>query len=84
MPPEGLRPVSDFDLNRYLGQWYEIARLDHAFERGLRDVNATYQRQDDGSIQVINRGYDTKRHAWKTAVGHALPIGEPDTASLKV
>ena len=42
MPPEGLRPVSDFDLNRYLGQWYEIARLDHAFERGLRDVNATY------------------------------------------
>ena len=83
-PPEGLRPVTSFDLNRYLGQWYEIARLDHSFERGMSDVSATYQLQDDGSVKVINRGYDTQRQAWKEAIGRALFVGESSTASLKV
>ncbi|MDP3439989.1 MAG: lipocalin family protein [Azonexus sp.] len=83
-PPEGLRPVTSFDLNRYLGQWYEIARLDHSFERGMSDVNATYQLQNDGSVKVINRGYDTQRQAWKEAIGRALFIGDSNTASLKV
>ena len=83
-PPEGLSPVTPFDLNRYLGRWYEIARLDHSFERGMSDVNATYQLQDDGSVKVINRGYDTQRGAWKEAVGRALFIGDRNTASLKV
>lgn len=83
-PPEGLRPVTSFDLNRYLGQWYEIARLDHSFERGMSDVSATYQLQEDGSVKVINRGYDTQRGAWKEAVGRAQFIGDPSTASLKV
>jgi apolipoprotein D and lipocalin family protein len=83
-PPEGVRPVTAFDINRYLGQWYEIARLDHSFERGMSDVSATYQLQDDGSVKVINRGYDTQRQAWKEAVGRALFIGNPGTGSLKV
>lgn len=83
-PPEGVRPVASFDLNRYLGQWYEIARLDHSFERGMRDVNATYQLNDDGSVKVINRGFDTQRQAWKEAIGRAVFIGDPGTASLKV
>lgn len=83
-PPQGLRPVTSFELNRYLGQWYEIARLDHSFERGMSDVNATYQLQDDGSVKVINRGYDPQRQAWKEAIGRALFIGDSGTASLKV
>ena len=83
-PPEGLRPVTSFEINRYLGQWYEIARLDHSFERGMSDVNATYQLQDDGSVKVINRGYDTQRQAWKEAIGRALFIGDSSTGSLKV
>lgn len=83
-PPEGVHPVTSFDLNRYLGQWYEIARLDHAFERGMSDVNATYQLQDDGSVKVINRGYDMQRQVWKEAIGRALFIGDSSTASLKV
>ncbi|QLQ25967.1 MAG: lipocalin family protein [Dechloromonas sp.] len=83
-PPEGVRPVTAFDINRYLGQWYEIARLDHSFERGMSDVSATYQLQDDGSVKVINRGYDTQRRAWKEAVGRALFTGNPGTGSLKV
>ena len=83
-PPEGVRPVTSFDINRYLGQWYEIARLDHSFERGMSDVSATYQLQDDGSVKVINRGYDTQRQAWKEAIGRAVFIGDSHTASLKV
>lgn len=83
-PPEGVRPVTSFDINRYLGQWYEIARLDHSFERGMSDVSATYQLQDDGSVKVINRGYDAQRQAWKEAIGRALFIGDSTTASLKV
>src|SRR5574343_632858 len=83
-PPEGLRPVTSFDLDRYLGQWYEIARLDHSFERGMSDVNAVYALQDDGSVKVINRGYDTQRQAWKEAIGRALFIGDENTGSLKV
>ena len=83
-PPEGVRPVTSFDINRYLGRWYEIARLDHSFERGMSDVSATYQLQDDGSVKVINRGYDAQRQAWKEAIGRALFIGDSGTASLKV
>lgn len=83
-PPDGVRAVTSFDLNRYLGQWYEIARLDHAFERGMSDVHATYRLQADGSVKVINRGYDTKRQTWKAAIGRALFIGDAGTASLKV
>jgi apolipoprotein D and lipocalin family protein len=83
-PPDGLRPVTSFDIQRYLGQWYEIARLDHSFERGMTDVTATYRLQDDGSVQVINRGYDTQRQDWKEAVGRAVFLGDSRTASLKV
>lgn len=83
-PPEGVRPVTSFEINRYLGQWYEIARLDHSFERGMSNVNATYQLQDDGSVKVINRGFDTQRQAWKEAIGRALFIGDSSIASLKV
>ncbi len=83
-PPAGVHPVTSFDLNRYLGQWYEIARLDHSFERGMSDVNATYQLQADGSLKVINRGYDMQRQAWKEAIGRALLIGDSSTGSLKV
>lgn len=83
-PPEGIRPVTSFDLNRYLGQWYEIARLDHVFERGMSDISANYQLQDNGSVKVINRGYNTQRQVWKEAIGRALFVGDSDTASLKV
>ena len=83
-PPAGMTPVGPFQIERYLGKWYEIARLDHSFERGMSDVNATYQLQDDGSVKVINRGYDTRKQAWKEAIGRALFIGDSQTASLKV
>jgi apolipoprotein D and lipocalin family protein len=83
-PPEGMTPVTPFDLTRYEGKWYELARLDHSFERGLTDVSATYRAQADGSVEVINRGYDNKRKEWRQAVGRALFTGESNRASLKV
>lgn len=55
--PDGVEPVSGFELDRYLGTWYEIARLDHRFERGLSEVTATYRMREDGGVHVINRGY---------------------------
>jgi len=83
-PPDGVAVVSPFDIARYEGKWYEIARLDHSFERGLTDVSATYRRQPDGSVEVLNRGYDSERKDWREAVGRALFTGAPDVGSLKV
>jgi apolipoprotein D and lipocalin family protein len=55
-PPPGVGVVSPFDLQRYLGTWFEVARLDHRFERGLSRVSATYSLNADGSVKVLNRG----------------------------
>nr|WP_152207444.1 lipocalin family protein [Marinobacter changyiensis] len=82
--PEGIRPVKTVDVNQYAGTWYEIARLDHSFERGLSDVSAEYQIQDDGSLKVINRGYSTEEGTWKEAEGHAVFVDENRTGHLKV
>jgi apolipoprotein D and lipocalin family protein len=83
-PPDGMSAVTPFDIERYVGKWHEIARLDHSFERGLSDVSATYRQLDDGSVEVINRGFDAKREQWRQAVGRALFTGDPSRASLKV
>ena len=83
-PPPGVKPVSDFDLNRYLGCWYEIARLDHSFERGLSQVSATYGLREGGGVRVLNRGYDERTGVWKEAEGRAFFIGDPRVGSLKV
>lgn len=82
--PEGVEAVDGFVLDRYLGRWYEIARLDHRFERGLTAVTATYSLRDDGGVRVVNRGYDTAAERWEAAVGKAYFIGEPDVGRLKV
>ena len=82
--PEGIEPVTDFDVQRYLGTWYEIARLDHRFERGLDAVTATYESRDDGGLDVINRGYDTDSGDWRDARGRAYFVDDSDTAHLKV
>jgi apolipoprotein D and lipocalin family protein len=82
--PEGIAPVTGFTVDKYLGRWFEIARLDHSFERGLSRVSAEYSRRDDGGIRVLNRGYDADKQRWKEAEGKAYFIGEPSVARLKV
>lgn len=82
--PEGIKPVEDFDFNRYLGRWYEIARLDHPFERGLSKVYAEYSLRDDGGIKVINRGWDVNKKQWKEVEGRAYFVKSNNLAYLKV
>jgi apolipoprotein D and lipocalin family protein len=82
--PPGATPVSPFDVQRYAGTWYEVARLDHRFERGLVDVSATYTLRPDGSVGVLNRGFDAAGGRWKEAEGVARFIGASHTGSLKV
>jgi len=82
--PPGLEPVTGFELERYLGRWYEIARLDHGFERGLSNVRAEYSLREDGGVRVVNRGYDEEAGEWRTATGRAYFVDSPDVAHLKV
>jgi len=79
-----IEPVTNFDLNRYLGKWYEIARLDHSFERGLEQVSAEYSRREKGGIKVINSRYSPEKNKWREAVGKAFFVRGPDEGYLKV
>lgn len=82
--PKAVQPVTDFELERYLGTWYEIARLDHSFERGLSGVTAEYCLRDDGGIQVLNRGFSESKNQWKEAVGKAYFVNSDSEGFLKV
>lgn len=82
--PDNIKPVQGFDVNRYLGTWYEIARLDHRFERGLSQVTAEYSLLEGGGVKVVNRGYSQDEKAWDVAEGKAYFVGEPDSGHLKV
>ena len=82
--PEGVYPVKVFDINKYLGTWYEIARLDHSFERGLTKVTAEYSLRDDGGVMVINKGFSPAEKRWKKAEGKAYFVRGQDEGYLKV
>jgi apolipoprotein D and lipocalin family protein len=82
--PENVQPVEHFELDRYLGKWYEIARMDHAFEQGLSQVTAEYSMRDDGGIKVVNRGYLEVEKKWKQSVGKAYFVSAKDIGLLKV
>jgi apolipoprotein D and lipocalin family protein len=77
-------PVKEFRLDRFSGVWYEIARLDHRFERGLSNVSATYTPGADGRITVMNRGFDDADGTWKDIEGKARLAGNPEEGRLKV
>lgn len=82
--PENVKPVSDFDAERYLGTWYEVARLPHSFEEGLSQVTAEYSLMDDGNIRVVNAGYNAESGEWDRAEGVAKFVEGPDVGHLKV
>lgn len=83
-PPKNVEVIEGFDAERYLGRWYEIARLNHPFERGLNQVTATYSPRDDGGLKVVNRGFNPKKQQWKESVGKAFFTGDRQRAALKV
>jgi apolipoprotein D and lipocalin family protein len=82
--PEGAHPVEGFALESYLGLWYEVARLDHFFERGLSNVTAHYSLRADGLVKVLNRGYDERAGKWRRATGRARFAGPRDVGRLEV
>ncbi|WP_108653101.1 lipocalin family protein [Dongshaea marina] len=82
--PKGVQPVKHFELSKYLGTWYEIARLDHTFERGLSNVTAQYSMRDDGGVKVVNRGFSKEKNKWKEAVGKAYFADGQSNGYLKV
>lgn len=82
--PEQVVPVSDFQLQNYLGRWYEIARLDHSFERGLSNITADYQLRADGGINVINCGFSASKDKWSKAQGKAYPVDSASVGHLRV
>ncbi len=82
--PENIKPVDNFKIEKYLGKWYEIARLDHPFEQGLTRVTAEYILRDDDGLRVINRGYSAKENKWKEAEGKAYFVKGSNQGYLKV
>lgn len=82
--PEGISPINNFNLEKYQGKWYEIARLDHSFERGLNNVSAEYTIKENGDVQVINRGYHSEDKEWNEAEGIAKFVDNTDSGHLKV
>ena len=82
--PKNIYPVTQFQLERYLGTWYEIVRQDHAFEEGLSEVTATYSMREDGGVAVLNRGYSAEDKAWREAEGRAYFVNSSNVGHLKV
>lgn len=82
--PENAKAVTNFDKNKYLGKWYEIARLDFKYEKGLNNVTAEYSMKDKSTIKVDNKGYDVEKDKWKQSIGKAKFVKEDNIGMLKV
>ena len=67
--------VKNFSLDSLMGRWYEIARFDHNFERGMREVTADYRLQEDGMVEVINTGL--RGDEVRQSIGRAKTTAEP-------
>lgn len=82
--PDGAKAVTSFKKEKYLGKWYEIARIDFKYERNLNNTTAEYSLNTNGTIKVDNKGYDTLNKKWKQSIGKAKFVGDEDVAMLKV
>lgn len=82
--PDGVEPVSNFNIKKYEGKWYEIARLDHSFERGLSNITAEYTIKPNGEVSVVNKGYSIEDGEWQEANGLASFVEANDLGYLKV
>ncbi|MFB9079414.1 lipocalin family protein [Flavobacterium procerum] len=82
--PEKAVPVRNFESTKYLGRWYEIARLDYKWERDLDNVTAEYSLYEDGTIKVDNKGYNVKKDKWEESIGKAKFVKKDDIGMLKV
>ncbi|WPO77026.1 lipocalin family protein [Flavobacterium sp. KACC 22761] len=82
--PKKAVAVTNFDKAKYLGKWYEIARLDYKWEKDLNNVTAEYSLNDNGTIKVDNKGYDVKKDKWEESIGKAKFVKKDNIGMLKV
>ncbi|RNA63048.1 lipocalin [Chryseobacterium nematophagum] len=82
--PKGASAVKNFNAEKYVGKWYEIARFDYKFEKDMDNVTATYSQNPEGSIRVQNRGYNYVKKEWKESIGEARFVTDKTEARLKV
>jgi apolipoprotein D and lipocalin family protein len=82
--PKGAMVIQDFDKDKYLGNWYEIARLDFIFEKNLNNTTAEYSLNEDGTIKVINRGYNYIKNKDVASTGKVKFAGDAKEGKLKV
>jgi apolipoprotein D and lipocalin family protein len=82
--PDNVKAVTNFDKSKYLGKWYEIARLDFKYEKGLNNVTAEYSLNDNGTIKVDNKGYNAKKDKWEQSIGKAKFVKSDNIGMLKV
>ena len=82
--PKGATAVQNFKAEEYLGKWYEVARIDFKFEKGLNNVTAYYSKKDNGNIKVENRGFDYAKNKWKESIGEARFVKDENIGELKV
>jgi len=82
--PRGVTVVDNFSLDRFLGTWHEVARIDNSFEKNLGQVSATYTLAGDGSVTVLNKGYDAKKRELQTIEGRGVFVGDIHKGALKV
>ena len=82
--PENAEAVKPFYVEKYLGKWYEIARIDFIFEKDLNNTTAEYSLREDGKIKVDNKGYNIKKEKWQQAIGKAKFVDDENVAMLKV
>lgn len=82
--PAGAEPLKNFEPERFMGLWYEIARMPLSYEKDMHYVTAEYSMQENGSMRVVNMGYNEKKKRWQKAIGKAVFVNETDEASMKI
>ena len=82
--PKNATAVKNFEVEKYMGRWYEIARFDFRFERNLDNTTAEYTLNENQTVGVLNQGHDYIKDTWKSAKGIAKFVGPKDEGRLKV
>ena len=82
--PKNASPVQNFDIDKYLGSWYEIARFDFRFEKDMNNVMAQYSLNEKNNVAVLNSGYNYKKEEWVSANGVAKFRGNKNTCYFTV
>ena len=82
-PAAVIEPVADFDVERFVGDWYEIARIEQGLGKPLTRSRVEYALQDDGSLSITSRGFHTGTHRWVESTGTARFVGSPHFGAMK-